>query len=147
MTKAGPKLKRLEDSILWKEACDLAEYIYSQLHLFPAEETWVTASKLRNSANDLMFFVAQGLGNSSPSTTEYDWSNARKTAGTLKTMYRFACRQKFIELEPEVMVRLSKLAELIDAEVTAAYEQTDATYKKEVEAWHRKYEKPKGKQA
>lgn len=140
MSQQGlPKLERLEDNALWQEVCSLTEYMYSKLHGFPEEEKWETERKLRTAANDLMFYAAQAISNASPSLTEFDWGNVRRSAGALKTMYRFACRQKFIELEPEIMVRLSKLMKRIEAEVTKAYKQTEANNKKDIELWQKRY--------
>jgi len=71
-------------------------------------------------------------GNASPSSLEFDWGNARKSVCSLKTLYRFVCRQKFIELEPSIMVRFDKLIEEIDASVLAAFKQTADFNEKDV---------------
>ena len=131
--KVDKKLVRLEEMPLWKEVCELAEYMYSKLHEFTDQEKWGTQSKLRTSANDLMFVVSRALGDASPSGSEYEWGQARKHAAALKTMYRFACRQHFIELEPAIMVRLDNLFALIDAEVDKAYQQTKEANDKELD--------------
>lgn len=134
-----PTLARLEDSIIWQEACSLAELIYSKLGSFPEDEKWATERKLRNAANDLMFYAAEVIGGSSPTVSEYGWSNVRKSISILKTMYRFAGRQKFIELEPEVMVRFDKFIKLIDDETTKAYEQTEVSKEQDLTLWREKY--------
>ncbi len=143
-TPVTPKLVRLEDEPMWVEACALAEYIYSILHLLPEEEKWNTTLKLRNSANDLMFYVSQGLSNTSPAAVEYDWAGVRKHASGLKTMYRFAGKQDFIDLDPEIMVRLNKLLEDVDSKVLAAIKQTKDANIAEVEHWRQKYKLWKG---
>lgn len=132
-------MKKLEDNLLWQEADGLAEYIYGKLEELPAEEEWDTKRKLRSSANDLIFYVAQGLGNASPSATEYDWGTARKCAFSLKTMYRFAGKQKFIEIEPDIMVKLDQLIKEINTEIDGAYKKTEAQEAKEINAWLKKY--------
>jgi len=65
--------------------------------------------------------------------------NSPSSLGALKTMYRFACRQKFIELEPSIMVRLDKIREQIDTEVARAYKQTESFNKRDIEIWQEKY--------
>ncbi len=130
---------KLEDNSLWKETGEIVEYMYAKLHELPAEEKWDTESKLRTSANNLLFTVSQAIGDASPGGSEYEWGSARKYASGLKAMYRFAYRQNFIELEPSMMVRLNKLIEAIDDEVAQAYKQTEAHNKKEIELWHKKY--------
>lgn len=140
MTKKPSDLSaKIEDMPLWKEACGLAEYMYSKLHEFPDEEKWATAHKIRSSANDMMFVVAQALGSTSPSGSEYEWGQAGKHVAALKTMYRFAGRQHFIELEPSIMVRLDAASKLIDAEVAAAHQKAKALNQEEMNNWRTKY--------
>jgi hypothetical protein len=134
-----PTLVKLEDSHLWLEACSIAEIIYAVLDELPEDEKWATASKLRNTANDLMYYISQAVSATSPASNEYEWSHVRKSIGALKTMYRFAGRQKFFELQPEVMVRFDKLIALVDIEVMKAYEQNEADKARDLETWHQKY--------
>jgi hypothetical protein len=54
-------------------------------------------------------------------------------------MYRFAGKQKFIELDPQIMVRLTKLIEQIDTKVMAAYKQTKEHNQADFEQWHERY--------
>lgn len=131
---------KLEDEPLWREACDLAEYLYGKLHEFPEEEKWQTQSKLRSAANDLMYYVAQGLGNPNPNSSEYDWGYARRSAGSAKTMYRFAGRQKFIDLDPGVMVRIDKVIDQIDAQFAKSSKKSEDYNRKDIEHWRKKYE-------
>lgn len=149
--KTAPKAKsktsqlvKLEDEPMWIEACNLAEHIYGLLHLLPEEEKWNTTLKLRNSSNDLMYYVSQALSNTSPAAVEYDWAGVRKHASALKTMYRFAGKQKFIDLDPEIMVRLNKFLEQVDQKVMDAVDQTREANLAEVAHWRKKYEIWKG---
>ncbi len=139
MSTVEPNLMKLEDSGIWKEACSLAEHMYGTLHEFPEEEKWETVRKLRAASNDSMFYVAQAVGSSTPRGSEFDWSNARKQASAMKTMYRFAGRQKFIELEPEIMLRIDKLIAQIDSQIIEADKQGREQDQKDLETWHKKY--------
>lgn len=130
-------MKQNDSQIL--EAGELAEYMYSKLADFPEEEKWETARKLRSSANDLLFFTAQAIGNATPSGAEYEWGSARKSAVALKAIYRFAARQKFIELEPEIMVRLDTFIKQINIEVDKARKQAEANDKKDMDNWLKQY--------
>ena len=132
---SGVQLPKLEDDPLWREASALAEYMYERLSELPDVEQWGATSKLRHTALDLMFYTAQAVGNATPTGTEYDWGNVRKYACSLQTMYRFACRQKFLNLEPSVMVRLDAFIAGIDERVTAAYAQTKARNEAEYLRW------------
>ncbi len=134
-----PQQETLEDNKVWQEACSIAEHIYSKLGDMPESEKWVTTRKLQSTANDLMFYVSQAVGGTRTVASEYDWNSARKDLNSLKTMYRFAGRQKFIELEPEMMVRFNKLQKLIDAEIEADYDQAEAAKAQDLEFWQGKY--------
>ncbi|HEY1835539.1 MAG TPA: hypothetical protein VGG13_01835 [Candidatus Saccharimonadales bacterium] len=140
MTQKGTvKPGKLEDNPLWREASDLAEYMYSRLVLFPPDEKWDTVRKIRSSANDLMFDVGQAVSNTIPIGAEYEWGNASKHLGGLKTMYRFACRQGFLELEPKIMVRLDKLVEQIQSEIANAAEKTKLNEEHQLNLWREQY--------
>lgn len=144
--KVSAKLGKLEDDALWREASDLAEFMYGKLDEFPEEEKWNTVSKLRSNANELLNLVGLAAGNANPFGEEYDWQTARKYASGLKTMYRFAGRQKFIELDPAIMVRLDKLIDQVDSQIKTAKKQGeierkkgDAEREKDVDAWREKH--------
>ncbi len=138
-----PKLEKLEDEPMWIEACQLAEHIYGLLHLLPDDEKWNTTTKLQNSANDLMFFVSQALGNPNVASVEYDWANSRKAASGLKTMYRFAGKQKFIDLDPEIMVRLNNIIGQVDKRIIKSNELNHQSNIEEISHWRKKYENSK----
>jgi hypothetical protein len=129
----------LEKSELWKLANDIAGHVYSKLPELPEEEKWHTESDLRGNATDTLYYLAQALGTGTPGGAEYDFGNARKYASSLKGIYRFASRQHFFELEPEVMVKINRLIALIDEELTNAHKLTEAVNEAELEQWRTKY--------
>jgi hypothetical protein len=132
--------EKLEDNVIWQEACSIAEHMYSKLHEFTGEEKWGAESKLRASSLELMFFVSQAIGSSkSPVGAELEWNFARKHLFGLKTIYRFAGKQGFIELDPHIMVRLNELTKLIDVEITKAHKKTEDHNEAEYELWQKKY--------
>ncbi len=106
----------LRSNPIWKDTYEIVEHIYSKIDdlitNFP-DEQWNIASKLRNAASDSLFCVSQAVGNA-PEMSEYDWNNARKNIFSLQSMYIFATKQKFIELEPEIIVKLDKLLKEIE---------------------------------
>ncbi|PLS81789.1 hypothetical protein CYG49_01450 [Candidatus Saccharibacteria bacterium] len=138
--KAVPK--KLREDPLWKETLALTEYMYGkvdELTVNYPEEEWASANKLRNSANDSLFYVAQALGNTEASASEYDWSYARKNLFSTETMYIFATKQKLIDLEPEIVVRIDRLIEAIDSLIEKAKEDAETKTKRELEPWLEKY--------
>ena len=138
-TDLKPELRTLEKEPIWKEANALAEYMYSKLGDFPTEEKWTTGAKVRSTANDLMYYAALALGNASYGSSEYEWASLRKHALALKTLYRFASRQDFIELDPEIMVRFDSFVRQVDRELVKAYKKTALAGDKEMEPWLKKY--------
>ena len=131
---------KLENEPLWKLSNTIAESIYGKLQEFPDEELWNSSFKLRGSANDMIFFVALGLGYAGSGGGVEDWSSARKHCYALKTMYRFAGRQKFIDLEPEIMVKIDEVILGIDLKLRDAKLKNIELDKKELEPWLEKYQ-------
>jgi hypothetical protein len=135
---------RLEDNSIWRSANELAELMYDKAGELPDEEKWQLAHKLRSAANDLLFFAAQALGSSDPLPATFEWAHAHKYAFALKTMYRFAARRNFIELEPAVMVQIDQLIKHIDAELAKAKARADANAEKQeakdLKPWLKKYQ-------
>lgn len=135
---ARPRVK-LEEEPLWKLANEVAEEVYKVLPEIPEEEKWDTAVKLRTAANNMLFSVGEAVGNGGPATMEYEWGDARKYMAALKTMYRFAGRQHFIEIDPELMVKLDKGMQIIDDELRKSYELTEKANQDELEMWRDRY--------
>jgi len=133
--------KKLTENRLWKEANAIAEYMYGRLEEFEQtpDEKWNTERKIRNAANDVIFFIAQAVGNFMPDAAEYDWNNARKNLFALRTMYTFAHKQKFIALNPEIVVKIDELLVGIDAEIAATKDEITKKNKKDMEPWLEKY--------
>src|SRR5581483_6522835 len=110
------QLRKITDEALWKEANAIAEYMFSVVRDFPESETYYSASKLRGAALNMLTYVAEALAGTVPSTTETDWSWARKAVAALRTLYPFSAKQNFIQLEPAMVVRLDKMMAMIDKE-------------------------------
>ncbi len=138
-TKRPPPMTRsLENEPAWKEANSIATHMYGKLRELPPEEEWDTKRKLQSSAVDLIFYVSQALGNGA-AANEYEWGLARKAAAGLKTVYRFAGRQKFIRLDPDVMLQLGGMTKMIDGELAKAHERLEAADEAELDLWREKY--------
>jgi len=133
---------KLRTNPLWKGTYELVEFIYGKIDEiidnFP-DEKWATATKLRNSANDSLFYVAQCVSGSSSDGAEYDWSNARRSLFSLQTMYLFAGKQKFLELDPEVVVKIDELLQKVDEGIKSSKKEAESNAKKELEPWLEKY--------
>jgi len=134
-------MKKLTESALWKEANAIAEYMYDRLEDFEQtpDEKWNTERKIRNAANDVIFFVAQAVGNFLPDAAEYDWNNARKNLFALRTMYVFAHKQKFISLNPEIVVKIDALLASIDGEIATVQKEIVKKAEKDMKPWLEKY--------
>lgn len=134
-----PQALDLENDPIWRESCDIAEHIYSQLSFLPEEERFTTERNLRFTANYLMFMTSQAIGNGKPSGGDQEWGGVRQQAASLYTMYRFAGKQKFIELDPNIMMRIKKLIKEIDKKLEEAYKQTKEHNEEEMKRWQERY--------
>jgi site-specific recombinase XerD len=134
------KSAKVEDDPIWDAMNGLVERMYETARALPDEERWQSAHKLRSSAVDLLFFAAQGLGATSPGAASFEWASARKQVVALKALYRFVGRQKFINLEPEVMLELDKLTKAIDAKLAQEALKTKQQEADDLKPWLKKYE-------
>ena len=127
---------------LWQRVYKLVEHIYQKVDElvadFPHEE-WATASKLRNSANDTLFYVSQTVGSSAPETSKYDINNARKHLFAMQSMYTFAAKQKFIDLEPELIVEMDNILAELDTRTEESKKAIKDSNKEDLEPWMEKY--------
>jgi hypothetical protein len=128
---------------LWKETYAIVEYMYgsiSELIINFPDEKWGTASKLRNAANDSLFYIAQAVGNATPEARDYDWSSARRNLFALETMYIFVCKQKFLELEPSIVVRIDTLLKQIDTQIEVTKKESKDKTQADLQSWLDKYQ-------
>lgn len=133
--------KKLTENHLWKEANSIAEYMYGRLEEFEhtPDEKWSTERKIRIATNDVIFFIAQAVGNFMPDAAEYDWNNARKNLFALRTMYTFAHKQKFIALNPEIVVKIDELLANIDIQIAATKKEIAKKTENDMKPWLEKY--------
>jgi hypothetical protein len=132
----------LRQNATLKEAIVIAEYMYTEvLKQFEefTEEKWYSEDKIRRTSNDLIFFIAQAVGTSTTDTTEYDWSNARKNLLSLQTIYIFANKQGFIELEPSIVNRIDNLIMDINDKIDNSKKEYERITKNEMKPWLEKY--------
>lgn len=134
--------KKVRDDELWQSTYRIVQRVYSKIDQlvdnFPHEE-WTTASKLRDAANDSLFYVSQAVGSAMPESSAYDLNMARKNVFTLQSMYTFAAKQKLIELEPEVIVAIDAMIAEIDNRITVSKKEADQKNHEELEPWLEKY--------
>lgn len=126
----------IRNNKLWKDVYSLVVDIYDKIEdiiaNFP-DEQWATASKLRNTANDSLFYASQAIGSATPEVNLYDWNNTRKNLFTLQSMYTFAAKQEFIDLEPELIVKIDNLLEEIDKKISESRKEADKCKKEELD--------------
>ncbi len=135
--------KKIREDELWQSVYGVVQHIYGKIDRlidsFPNEE-WTTASKLRESANDSLFYVSQAVGSAVPESDIYDLNTARKNLFTLQSMYTFAAKQKLIELEPELIVTIDKILIEIDARIATSKKESRQKRDEDLEPWLEKYQ-------
>jgi hypothetical protein len=133
---------KIRDDVLWQDVYKLVEHVYGKIDDliadFPAEE-WTTANKLRNAANDSLFYVSQAIGNAAPEASKYDLNNARKNLFTIQSMYTFAGKQKFLDLEPDLIIELDRILAEVDRRIDHSDKESKKKNNEELEPWLEKY--------
>lgn len=118
---------------------EIAQYMYDILPDFPEEERWHSASKIRMAAMDLLFFASLGAGGEGAAASEHEWRYAAKNVSALKTIYRFAGRQGFVKIDPDMMLKLDEAGEIIQKELKKTQRSAAEDERKELEPWLKKY--------
>ncbi len=120
----------------------LADYMYDrQVEItakFP-DERWVTVAKLRNTANDAMFYISLAIGSSHLYAAAFEWNSARKYIFAMQTEYMFAGKQKLLDTEPEIMKRIDNLLQEVDTQLAASEEASKEKDRKDLEPWLEKH--------
>lgn len=133
---------KVRDDELWQSIYAIVQNIYSTIDSlienFPNEE-WATASKLRLSANDSLFYVSIAVGNVASEANKYDLNNARKHLFALQAMYLFAAKQKFITPDPSVVVAIDEAVNAIDKRIEKSIEENKKRNDEELKPWLEKY--------
>lgn len=134
--------KKVRDDSFWKDVYALAIRFYAigdeVIKIAPSEE-WRTVSKLRNAASDSLFYASQAVGNSAPEAASYDLNFTRKNLFALQSMYTFATKQAYIELDPELVVKIDKIISEIDTRITLSKEEAKKKNDEELQPWLEKY--------
>lgn len=116
--------RKLRNDLLWKQGLSLAQNIYSSLEEFehfPDEK--LTKMRLRQSAFDTLFYLSLAIGNYDLTSAVVDWTHACRCLFALQAVYIFACRQKFIELEPQLILEMDTMLEVCRARIAEFNQQ------------------------
>lgn len=130
---------KVNDKGVLELTTEIAEAIYDVLHEYPSEERWQSGSKLHNSAIDLLFHVSVATADTENTLNQTDWRYALKYAQALETIYIFAGKQGFYKIDPEVVVKIQELREILKVELKKAQRSSEATDAKDMKKWLEKY--------
>lgn len=133
---------KLRNDKFWQEIAQLAEIAYDSSYLIidaHPEEEWNSASKLRNSAIDMMFYASQALGGKLEEHTEQDWDSVRKNLFSLQSIYIFAGKQHFLELDPDVVVIIDRMIKEVDERLSIASKALSDRRTNDLQPWLEKY--------
>lgn len=133
---------KIRSDKLWQDVYRLVEHMYDIVYSLIDEhpdEQWTTASRLRSAANDSLFYVSQAVGSAKIDAAQYDWNSARKSLFSLQSMYTFAAKQTFFKLEPELVIEIDAMLDLIDYKIKEGKKEEISQSKKELEPWLEKY--------
>jgi len=107
-------IQKLEDNESWKLAGGIAEYVYGLLGELPEEEKWDMQSKLRQRAFSLTSNISEACGSVDPRDKNISCAQAMRDVFGLKNALIMASKTYALDLDPATMVKLNKLADIID---------------------------------
>ena len=70
---------------------------------------------------------------------KYDLNAARKNIFSLQAMYMLAAKNKFLVLQPELVVSMDAILAEIDIRIAASDREIELQRQKELEPWMQKY--------
>ena len=124
------------------EAGNIAHKMYEIAEAIEAalpDEKWRTVNKLKQTANDAYFFVAQVVADGKGSSQEFECINARKSLKTLKSLYVFASKEHMTELDPSLIVHIEQLATEMNSWQKSSQQETVHKNAADLEPWLEKY--------
>ena len=134
--------KKIRDDPFWQRVSKLVERMYGkvdQLIVDHPNEEWSTAVKLRSSVIDSLFYVSQVVGRMNNDGNKFDLNSARRSLFSMQSMYIFITKQKFLELEPEIIVEIDQIIVEIDKMIDESILEYEKNQKKDLEPWLEKY--------
>jgi hypothetical protein len=140
-SKPSVKLRDIDKDPLIEEALYLADYMYEKAGTpeFQDDERWRLSRELKDVSVFVVTETAMAVGNDGLAGTEFLWGNVRKQISRLRAVYRFAGKQGFLQIDPEVMVRIDKFIQQVSDQVQEAYDRTEAASEKELNVWAKKH--------
>ncbi len=132
----------MKENTLSSEASAIAQAMYQladDIEEAHDDEKWRTVNKLKDSASDAVYYIAQVEGGGKAQSAEHDCINGRKTLMTLRTLYVFVSKRGMCKLDPELIVRIDKLVDQIDTERELSVEEFKRKIEVEMKPWHEKY--------
>lgn len=104
-----------------------------------SEEIYTTAGSIRRAAVDSLFYVSQARGSLKKGVSEYDWSYAGKSLNSLRTMIKFASKQKLIRPSDVLVKQIDGLIKQVEAAYKEDAKDKKQNEKEELKPWLEKY--------
>jgi len=92
MDGAADQIRDYRDLIVWKEAMDIAELVYSLTRSFPREEAFGMTAQMRRCASSIPANIAEGFGRAQRRTFIQFLRIAQGSLKELETHAALACR-------------------------------------------------------
>jgi len=140
MPKKYANREKIRDDPRWKQGYELAQHMYDLLEELVQshpEERWVTHNKIRVATSDMLFCLSLAISNDNPENAIYDWMNARKCLFALQAMYMFACKQRFLDVEPDIVLQIDTMLKAYETKIavlrqeSARHEEIDTQARQE----------------
>ncbi len=116
------RIKKIEDSTLWRTVSGVAQQVYGLSSDLPEAEQWVS-SKLRLRAFDVTQDVAEALGSIDPQDVRWHLGFARHDLFGIKNALSFARKMGLLDVQPELMLLVDKAVNEVDVLIDESTKQ------------------------
>lgn len=128
--------KELEKSEMWQMAVRVMEETHALAEELPENDEYTMEYKLRQRGFDLSDDIAEAEGSIFAKDTEYYLGLARRDLFGIRNMYHVLARLEHAEINPDVMVRMNKLLNAIDARIVLARKEISSEEQRKTKSKH-----------
>lgn len=125
---------KLESNELWKLTTQITEECYELLGNLPEEEKWGMQAKMRARAFEAGNDVAESVGSIDPRDVKWHLGLARRDLFGLKNTVRLAFNTGYLDVSPDLIVKIDKAIALVDKEIQKAT--------KDIPNWYQEMDPP-----
>ena len=116
-------MHKLDSDAMWKDAQDIANSVYETFSNLEDDDKMLLRYKFYNRAFDLTHDIAESAGSILSKDNEFSLAQARRSLFGIKNAYKYIAGQSPELIEPETMLKIDKLTDMIDTKIKEVWNE------------------------